>query len=366
MKIICTQENLKNGLVITGKVSSSTNTLPILNNLMLSTENGQLKISSTNLEIAVNTYVRCKIEQEGEVTVGSKTITELVNNLPSQNITLESVNGEMRVDTENYHTSVKTLPAEDFPLIPKVESEKSVEIEAQAFKNSIDQVVFAASQNQTQPEISGVLLALDNKKLRVVATDRYRLAEKQIEIDSGQPFSEEIIVPQKTIQEISRIIGSQKGGVVVSFGENQVGFSFKDTVVVSRLVDGHYPDYRQIIPTEFRTTTTTQKQSLINALKTVSIFSQNTNSVNLLFSPEKQQLVLNTESQDLGKSEVELPARIEGVGGSVVLNHHYILDCLSSVGAQEVVIKFIDDNSPSIMLPEGKTDYRYLVMPIKS
>lgn len=366
MKIICTQENLKNGLVITGRVSSSTNTLPILNNLLLSTENGQLKISSTNLEIAVNTYVRCKIEQEGAVTVGSKTITELINNLPNQNITLEGVGGEMKVETENYHTSVKTLPAEDFPLIPKVESEKTVVIDAQKLKDSVDQVAFAASTNQTQPEISGVLLALDDKSLRVVATDRYRLAEKLVETSSVHTFSEEIIVPQKTIQEISRIIGSQKGEIIVSFGENQVSFSFKETLVISRLVDGRYPDYQEIIPTEFKTTTTTQKQALVNALKTVSIFSQNTNSVNLLFSPEKQRLILNTESQDLGKGEVELPAKIEGVGGAVILNHHYILDCLSSIDTQEVVIKFIDDDSPSIILPEGKNGYRYLIMPIKS
>jgi DNA polymerase-3 subunit beta len=139
-----------------------------------------------------------------------------------------------------------------------------------------------------------------------------------------------------------------------------------DTQIISRLIDGQYPDYKQIIPTEFKSKVVTKKSSLVSALKTVAVFSQTSNSVKFEFSQEKQSLVLSAESSGLGKSEVELQAKIDGVGAVIILNHHYILDCLSSMDTENVVIKIIDDNSPSLIVQENKEDYLYLVMPIKS
>ncbi len=367
MKIVCTQENLKIGVMVVGRIISSSSTLPILSNILLKTENGVLKISSTNLEIAITTQVRCKVEEEGEITVSSKTITELVSNLPNKNITLETQNNnELKIETDNYHTTIKTLSADDFPLIPKVENGKTIQVEAQTLKEAVDQVVFAASNNQTQPEISGVLFAKDTNALRVVATDRYRLAEKKINLQNTETSTYEVIIPQKTLQELSRIIGGQKELVEIHFSENQISLSLNDTQIISRLVDGQYPDYRQIIPGEFKTKITTPKQSLQNALKTTSVFSQGTNSVSFNFSPEKQTLSLFTESSELGRSDIDIPSVVEGIEGKVILNNRYVQDCLAGMDTEKMEIKVIDDNSPSVMVPEGKTDYLYLVMPIKS
>jgi DNA polymerase III subunit beta len=366
MKIICTQENLKTGLLTVGRIISSSNSLPILNNILIKTENGVLTLSSTNLEIAITTHVRCKIEEEGELTVLSKTITDLVNNLPNKNIILQTQNGQVDVETENYHTSIKTLPAEEFPLIPQVEDNQALTFDAQELKTAIDQVVFSASTNQTQPEISGVLFAIDGNTLKVVATDRYRLAEKKLTMQKNTSLRLEVIVPQKTVIELSRIIGSQKGSVEVVFNETQISLCFNETQIISRLVDGQYPDYKQIIPTSLNTTVVTQKQPLVSALRAGAIFSQNTNSVKLEYSAEKQALTLISESQELGKSVVDLPSKVEGKSGVVILNHHYILDCLSGMDSENVLIKIIDDSSPSLIVPENKNDYIYLVMPIKS
>ncbi len=366
MKVICTQENFKNGLLTVGRIISSSSTLPILNNVLIKTENGLLKISSTNLEIAITTHIRCKVEKEGEITVVCKTITELVNTLPNKNITLELKDSQLLIETENYHTSIKTLPAEEFPLIPSIESSEVVKIDSMELKNSIDQVVFAASTNQTQPEIAGVLVSIENNALKIVATDRYRLAEKKLNFKGKAALAQSVIVPQKTTIELSRIIGSQKGEVVISINDTQISFVFNDTVIISRLIDGQYPDYEQIIPSGFLTTIVTEKQALVNALRAGGIFSQGTNSVRLEYNNEKQILTLASESGELGKSVVELPSSVKGEPGQIIVNYHYVLDCLSSIDSANVIIKIVDDSSASLIVPESDESYMYLVMPIKS
>jgi DNA polymerase-3 subunit beta len=366
MKIICTQENLKFGLGTIGRIISSSNSLPILNNILIKTENGLMKISSTNLEIAITTQIRCMVEENGETTVVGKTLLDLVNNMPNQNITLQTNGQNLNINSENYHTQIKTLPTEDFPLIPVLDNGIILTLDSQELKSAIDNVVFAASTNQTQPEISGVLLSTESTTMKIVATDRYRLAEKTLSL-KRKPLSDQVaIIPQKTTVEISRIIGNQPGEVDIMLSNNQAGISFKDTQIISRLVDGQYPDYQQIIPAEFSTTTVVKKQPLVSALKAAAVFSQNNNSVRFSFSPKSQKLVLAAESGDLGKSEVELAAVVEGAGGEIIFNHRYVMDCLNGLGSEDVLIKTIDDNSPGLILPEGKNDYLYLVMPIKS
>lgn len=363
MKIICTQENLKNGLLTVGRIISPNNTLPILNNLLLKTENGLLKISSTNLEVAITTQIRCKIEEEGGATVFSKTFIDLINSLPNTNITINADNKEMSVETDTYHTVLKTLPVEDFPLIPQIENKNQINLPAQTFKKAMDQVVFAVSTNQTQPEIAGVFVSVE-KDLKLVATDRYRLAEKKIVLEKDPGFVQAVIMPQKTGQEISRIIGNQEQALEITFNQTQAGFVVGQTQIITRLVDGQYPEYGEIIPQEFKTNILVERKPLVNALKAGSIFSHNTNSVS--FSYEQEKLVLNTESADVGKSKVEIPAVVEGDLGGLLLNFHYVLDCLNVVESEKINLKIINSDSPAIMVPEGDNSYIYLVMPIKN
>jgi DNA polymerase III subunit beta len=366
MKVICTQENLKAGLVLVGRVVPSSNTLPILSNLLIKTQNGGLEIQATNLEVAITTQTRCKIEEEGGVTVVGKTITDLINNTPNKNITLLTNKEELSVDTDNYHTKIKTLPPEDFPLVPQVDGGNMVEFDAQELKQSLDQVVFAASTNQTQPEISGILFLSGEGFVKIVATDRYRLAEKKLKPKTVLEKTLNVIVPQKTALELSRIIGGQKGDVVMVFNQNQTSFTFQETKIVSRLVDGQYPDYKEIIPGKFSTTAVVQKQELTSALRAASVFCQSGNSVKFGFLPDKQGVVLDVESADLGKSVIQLPAKIEGEGGEILFNYRYVLDCLANLETDNVIFKINNDDSPGLLLPDGKEDYIYLVMPIKS
>ena len=362
MKLICTQENLKNGLAAASRIISSANTLPILNNLLLKTENGQLKISSTNLELAVSSHVRCKNESEGQISVVAKMFNELVNNLPNENLTLETQEGSLLVQTENQQYRIKTLPAEEFPFIPELGNNPLVSLNGEDLRDSLNKVIFAASTNQTQPEIAGVYLSLSGGVLKMVATDRYRLAEKAV-VCNGEA---EVIMPHRAALEIIRILGNGSEKAELGVMENQIFIRVGQTQLISRLVDGQYPDYKSIIPESFNTVVVLDKGKFQGAVKTSALFSQNSNSVKLDFSSEGQKVVISSESQDLGSGVAEVTAKVDGVSGSLLLNFRYILDFLSQAEGERVEIKIVNDSSAAVFAVEGQKDYLYLVMPIKT
>jgi len=364
MKIICTQENLKNGILIVSRIISSSNTLPILNNVLLKVENGLLNLSATNLELAITTTVRCKVEQEGSLCLPAKTFSDLVNNLPNTNVTIESTDtGEAVINTDHYTTKVKTLPSDEFPLIPTIENGQNLSFAATDIKQALDSVVFAASTSETQPEISGILLTTQNGKQKFVATDRYRLAEKTL---PGTVVSKNIIIPHKTALELTRILSTQTGPVECVVTENQMAVTSGDTLMISRLIDGQYPDYQQIIPENFTATVSVSRQDLVNALKTSGVFSRGTGSVVIKYDADQQQLRVNATSHDIGESNVDLSAEVSGDSGNIVLNYRYVLDALTVMQAETVIIKVAGESSPVIFQPTSDSSYIYLVMPIKS
>ena len=363
MKIICTQENLRNGLQQVSRIVGSSLTLPILNNILLQTENGQLKISATNLEMGMSTLIRCKIEKEGGVCIAAKVLLDLVNNLPNDNITIEVGESETSVTTERYQTKIKHLPVEDFPVIPAVEDGILVAISAASFKEVIDSIGFAASTSETQPEISGIAMKFENSKLTAVATDRYRLGEMSIPVQTTDDRA--IIVPHRSISELSRMVVGTEGNIGLNISNTQMALSVNDTYMVTRLIDGQYPEYSQIIPEETGTVITLEHSSLLSALKTSGIFSRGAGSVTLGFDPEKQIIQLMSSSQGIGESVIDIPCSITGDAGSVILNYRYMLDLLTNTSQDVLDIHVIDDTKPVVFRSQGKPNYLYLIMPIR-
>ncbi len=366
MHIICTQENLKLGLLAVGKITTLSNTLPVLGTVLLKAENGMLQLSATNLEIAVQTQVRCKVEEVGAFSVNCKTFTDLVNNFPNKNISLKLKDSAVEVDSENYHTKIKTFSAEEFPLIPPTENLKTVNVKAQEFKKAAGKVVFSASTNQTQPEISGILFGFRQNQLKLAATDRYRLAEKKIFISEEVTQPGEVIVPAKAVLEAVRIASAFDGDMSVGWSLGQAVFVIGGTTIFSRLVDGQYPPYEQIIPASFQAEAVVKKQDLVGALKAVGVFSQNNSSMVLDYNNESQKFNLSSEAGDLGTGSVELEAEISGGSGSLVVNFHYLLDALQNMDSDKIKFRFNDDSSAILVVPIEEKDYLYLVMPIKT
>lgn len=363
MKIIITQENLKNGLQTVSRVVGNSSTLPILNNVMLETENGLLKISGTNLETGISTYVRCSVEQEGGVCIGVKTISDLINSLPQGNITLETQENETLITTEHSNLTVKHLPTEDFPLIPKIEDGSKIKINAKDLKLALDQVMFAASSSETQPEISGILFWFGEEKVLVTATDRYRLAEKALAYQGKIDYK--IIIPHRSGQEISRLLTNLENDVEISVTSTQLALSLDNTYLVTRLIDGQYPDYQQIIPESSNTSVIIDRQELLSALRTTSVFSRGSGSINIEYSAENNLIKLSSEAHDLGQGAVEILSKVNGENGQLVINYRYLLDFLNNLDSETLVIKIIDNNGPVTFTPESNDKYLYLVMPIK-
>lgn len=364
MQIVCTQENMKAGLQIASRVISTSSTLPILGTVLLKTENGVLTLSATNLEIGIKTTVRCKVEEEGTVALPAKPLVDLINSLPNKPIALTTEAGVVKIQTDNYHTKLKSLPGEDFPVIPQPESGVEIVIPAQSLKEAIDMTLFATSPNENQPEISGVFISGRDNMVKMAATDRYRLAEKKLDTASVGPF-EGVIVPYRAIAEIARIIGPAQGVVSLVLAPNQASLTLEDTQVVTRLIEGQYPPYENILPTNFETEVVVERAALMSALRTTSVFSGGVISAHLDFLSDDQKVRITSGAQDLGESEVLLDAGVTGPGFQVIINYRYLLDCLQVLADAKVIFKLNSPTAAILMVPEVKQDYLYLVQPIK-
>ncbi len=364
MKLECTRENLKKGLFVVSRVVGAGNPLQVLNNILVKTDQGRIKLSSTNLEIGVNTWVGGKIEEDGALTVPAKLINEYINNLPTEKVTLESTdNSTLKLESENYHTNIKGLSHEDFPLIPEVSDEAFAKIDTTELKNAFAETIWASAANETQPEISGIFMAFDGDQIRIAATDRYRLAERTAKLMEPARGIKEVIIPARTVSEVYKILTISKGEVGIYFSDSQVLFKFDETELISRLIDGSYPDYRQIIPKSFKTEAIVSRQGFTHALKAAALFAPDSN--NITVEVRASGITVTASSMAAGENTTQVEAKITGDENAAVFNFRYLLDCLNNLSEETITFKMINDASPAAIVPTGRDNYTYIVMPIK-
>ncbi len=384
MRIISLRENLKHGLSMVGGIAGRNPNLPILNNVLIKTENKNIKLITTDLEIGIVSTIRGKMEKEGVFTVNAKTISDYVNLLPNKKIEIDQQGENLEIKCENYKTKIKGQVSDDFPLIPKVEKENKIKIKTEELKKALNQVVFSVASGDSRIELSGVLFSFDKEELTLAATDSYRLAEKKISIKSEdlneinkktEDENKKIIVPSKAIQELLKIISSsrekeehQEGEkeTEVYISENQILFINGSTELVSRLIEGQYPDYKQIIPDKTKTSVTLDKTEFIRAVKTSSLFSKKgVNDINLDFPEGKNQVIISSASGQTGENIVEIDAQKKGKDNSVVINYQYLLDGLKTIEEDFVKLEVVDNNTPCLLKPVKNSDYIYIIMTIK-
>jgi len=374
LKIFSLQENLKQGLALVGHISGKNINLPILNNVLIKAEEGKIKLITTNLEVGISSVIRGKIEGEGLFTVNSKIISDCINLLPNKKIGLEQNGNDLLVDCENYQAKVRGQSAEEFPLIPEVDRRNYFSAEAEEIKKAISQIIFATAMSETRLELSGVLFVFSGNNLIMAATDSYRLAEKKIKIKSNSEEDKKIIVPAKTLQELLRILSVGLGNEVeektseIKFyiSENQILFTYGSTELVSRLIEGQYSDYQQIIPNNSKTKISISQQELVRAVKMASLFSKTgINDVNLDFPVGKNQVVISSVSGQTGENITNLEAKVSGDDNSIVVNYRYLLEGLNNIETESVKIEIIDSNTPCVVRPEQDESYVYIIMPIK-
>jgi len=366
MKFSCTQENLNKGLLIVSHIASKNITLPILNNVLIKAENGALKLSATNLEIGVYCTLRGKIEKEGNFTVQAKLLSDYISLLPNIRVDFELKDGNLYIESESGKTIIKGTPADEFPLIPQVEKKQGYSCNPKEFKKALSQVIFAAAFDESRPEISGVLMNFIDNELILAATDSYRLAEKRIKLEKSAKAAKSVIVPTKTLQELIRVLDESVENFEIYLNENQILFSFNEVGIISRLIEGQYPNYQQIIPKEHRTEIKLFNKDLIKAVKSASLFCKpGINDVGLEIKAEEKKIVISAFNTQVGENTSSLDGEVKGENNSIVFNYRYLLDGLQNIDTENLILEFTNNANPGVIKPENQNDYIYLIMPIK-
>ncbi len=373
MKFICTKENLSYALDVVSSVASKHTNLPILMNILLKVGDSKVELVATNLEVAVRVNLRAKVENEGSFTVPAKTLTDFVHLLPEEQVEVELEENELTIKCGNSSTKIKGVPADEYPEVPGVEEEHAYVIEADVFKQALAQVVFAASKNEIRPELSGIYFGLFTERhggLVMAATDSYRLAEKKLSVEQGKDEMR-CIVPARTVYEIIRLLSLARSKqtetkVRLWLSENQIAIRFDDFEITSRLIEGKYPDYAQIIPSELKTTALFPISVMVNKIKAASLFTTTgVNAVVFDLNANQHTIGVSSTSTQTGEHSSEIEADVKGQENSILLNHRYVLDGLQNIVGEEAEFKVNSGEAPCLFQAKGDSSYLYIVMPIR-
>jgi DNA polymerase-3 subunit beta len=369
----CTQENLHQGLLKVQGVAMQTNALPILKNILISAKENSFKLKSTDLEIGIITEVRGKVEAEGEICVEGKIFNNFISLLPQDRVDITTENQNLVVKCGVYQTKINTVSAEDFPLIPEVDRSQSIKTEVGLLKKAFSQVLPAVSADDTRPELNGIFFSAEKNILTIAGTDSYRLAERKVILKEPVDFKIKCIVPLKTVKELVRTFGDESQIIEIFVSENQVLFIYNQTEMVSRLIEGEYPDYTQVIPTSHKIKFILDREDFLNSVKISGLFAEvGTRSITLNIKPQKKQLGLFSAASSVGEGKTELNlTEIDGTGDlKIVFDYRYLLDGLNSIESEQISFTTISESSPVVLRPkpEGQDQleqHLYIVMPIR-
>ncbi|MFH1720419.1 MAG: DNA polymerase III subunit beta [Patescibacteria group bacterium] len=367
MKVICQRDELENALNIVNKAINSSNTLPVLNNILIKAEGKKLFFAATNLEIAIQYHMDADVRNEGAITVPAKLITPYVSLLREDMVEMSLGGGvTLELSSKTSKTKIKGISADEFPLIPKVEKENVLTISTKDLEKSINQTVFAASVNTTRPVLSGVLFKVDKDTIKLVATDSYRLAEKTLKLKSPVKFSVDSLIPARTVSELGKLLAKCAGKEVeINFSKNQVLIKMDGIELTSRLIEGKFPDYEKIIPKESKTKTEISVEELALVVKRVSLFARENNNNIKLTVTNDGVLQVATDETRVGEEKAEISVKVDGDNNKIALNSQYLLDVLMFVSEEKINLGISDKLSPATIAPLKGGDYVYIIMPLK-
>lgn len=382
MKVTCTQENFARALSYLERVVGKQTTLPILSNFLIETEKGRLKISATNLEIGVIASVGVKIEKEGRITVPAKILSNFIYNLPSGDILdLEEENQHLKVVSTGYQIRIKGMDGKDFPIIPQYKKEYQCTLPAQDLKNALSRVLFCVSVNEARLELTGACISFSEDMLRIAATDSFRLAEESIVLKdkntnwgSFLTENQSLIIPNTVLNELVRVITPESLEVKVALEENQIFFNVDGVEIISRVINGKYPDYHQIIPKEFSLQVVFNKQELQRAVKIAgTLSSYSSGEIALVFDGESKTCTFLSRSQDIGENKTVLSVGYIQGGETpltIVFNPRYVLEGINALSSEKVLFCANNATTPAALRmidteENPDTHSLYIMMPIR-
>ena len=372
MKVSCLQENLARGLSIVGRGVSTRGTLPILGNVLLKTDSGRLKLTATNLEIGVNCWVPAKIEDEGAITVPAKLFTDFVNSLPAGPIEIA-----LNVRTKTIHlksatteANLKGLDAEEFPIIPAIPDKPTTRMSQGVLRRMINEVAFVAATDDSRPVLTGVLTTFEGTEVTMAAADPYRLSVRRAPLLTKVEPKVEIIIPARSLFEVARIVDDSDSPVdiLVTPNGSQVIFHTEEADLVSRIIEGQFPNYRQVIPTSHSTKVTVSRDvDVLKATKLASYFARDAaNIVRFAVDPAQEvPLVVSATAAEVGDNTSRVDATVEGQATAIAFNSRFVADALGSLAASEVALELGGPLAPGVVRIVGDDSYLHVVMPLR-
>lgn len=363
MKLKVTQENLNKALSLVARVASTRGTLPILSNVLLKIEGNRLHVSATNLDIAISCELGAQVQSEGSLTVPARLLQDFVGSLPAGVIELEQDEQRLKVTTESYKSVINGVSAEEFPVMPAIDSGTSWTISGPLLKKALQQVLIAASNDESRPVLTGVYFHEVDGVLFAAATDSYRLAEKRL-MEIKEKI--QLLIPATALHDVLRIINDFDGDIAIVHDDQQVQFRAGDVELVARLIEGNYPDYRKLIPASFATTATMPRAELVNITKVSSLFArESAGSIVVSVDEPSESIWMHAVASQLGENNATVKVDAKG-SGSITLNSRYLLDALQVMEAKTVQVGF-NGKLEAVMLNSTEADdYLHIIMPLKS
>lgn len=370
MKLIILKKNLKDGLRVIEQITKDDVDLPILKNFLFETFDNKIKLSATNLELAVISFISGKIIENGGITIPFGIFSSIINNLQSERINIETNNDKVLIKTDNYEAEINGIKKDDFPIIPKIKNNNSyIEIQNSILKDVFINIINSTTKDG-KPEFNGVLCDYQNSLIKFVSTDTFRLSEKTLlnnYFKSNIDNAFKIIIPAKTINEAIKETQLDEGGKTnIFFDQNQVVFKNENTEIISRLINGEFPEYQQIIPKTCETEIILDKNELINALKLVGIFTDRLNEIKIIIKENAKNIEIFSHNNILGVNKYLIPAKIKGEPMEIVFNWRFLLDGIKNITSDNIFLGLNNSNKPAIIKSPEDPSCFYILMPIKS
>lgn len=373
MKLIILKNNLKDGLRKIEKVISENSNLPILKNFLIECFDNKIKLSATNLEIAVTTFITGKIIENGATTIPLNIFNFIINNIQNEKINLELKNEKLLIKTDNYQAEVNCIKKEEFPIIPKIKNNNHYfKISNILFQESLSLIINSVNNKNSKQELNGVLFDFQVNLLKLTTTDTFRLSEKTInnnQFKSNITNNFKIIIPLTTIYEILKEIQLNKENeTLIYFDENQILFKINNTEIISRLINGEFPDYQQIIPKNIEIEIILNAEQLINAVKLNSIFTNKFNEIKFLIKEDCKNIEISSSNQNIGENKYIIPIKNKinlKNQFEIIFNWQFILDGLKNVKSENISLGLNTNNKPAIIKSPENHSWFYILMPLK-
>lgn len=368
MKLQILQENLSKAVNTASRFASVKAQLPVLGNVLLSSKKTKIFVMSTNLEVSVSVSVGAKVEEDGDLCIPAKVLNDVISNLPKEPVNLESDKDQLKVASSGFSGVILGMSSADFPKVPNsVPKDGVINLPSKEFTEALGQVVFAASQDETRPVLTGVLVIKDKKQTSFVATDGFRLSRKVIKVEGGEDFK--LILPKTILMELTR--DSQGAGeFLFNFDqkEKQAVFGVGDMVLTSRLIEGEYPDFEKIIPKESLLKVSVDKEDFLRSVKLASIFAREAANI-IKIKVLKSSIKLTAESSASGSQEAEVEARVEKESGEsgfeISFNYRFLEEFLHSVKGDNILMQFSGVNAAGVFTDPTDSNYLHLIMPVR-